>query len=40
MNTMKNDGRSTVIITSHDMMQAARLADRMLIMQNGKITEK
>ncbi|MEW6214943.1 MAG: ATP-binding cassette domain-containing protein [Nitrospirota bacterium] len=33
---MKKEGRLT-IITTHDMAQAERLADRLLIMQDGKI---
>jgi tungstate transport system ATP-binding protein len=37
---MKKDQRSTVVITTHDMAQAERLADRLLIMQNGRILEK
>jgi tungstate transport system ATP-binding protein len=37
---MKKDQRSTVVITTHDMAQAERLADRLLIMQNGRIIEK
>ncbi len=36
---MKKEGRST-IITTHDVAQAERLADRLLIIQNGKIFEK
>ncbi len=35
---MKNDGKSTVVITTHDMTQAERLADKILIMHNGKIS--
>ncbi len=37
---MKKEGRSTVVITTHDMGQAERLADRLLIMQNGRIIDK
>jgi len=36
---MKKEGRS-IIITTHDMAQAERLADRLLFMRNGKIIEK
>jgi tungstate transport system ATP-binding protein len=34
---MKKEGRSKIIIATHDMMQAERLADYMLIMDEGKI---
>lgn len=34
---MKNDGKSTVVITTHDMAQAERLADKLLVLQNGKL---
>ena len=34
---MKKEGRSKIIIATHDMMQAERLADYMLIMDDGKI---
>lgn len=34
---MKKDGRVTVIITTHDREQAARLADSLLVMSDGKI---
>lgn len=34
---MKGDGRVTVIITTHDREQAARLADSLLVMRDGKI---
>lgn len=37
---MKSDGKSTVVITTHDISQAERLADKLLILQNGKITER
>lgn len=37
---MKNDGKSTVVITTHDISQAERLADKLLVLQNGKITER
>lgn len=36
---MKKDRKSTIIITTHDMTQAERLADKLLVLQNGKITE-
>lgn len=34
---MKKEGRSKIIIAGHDMLQAERLADCMLIMDEGKI---
>lgn len=34
---LKKEGKSTIIITTHDMAQAKRLADIMLIMSEGKI---
>lgn len=34
---MKKRGRSTVVITTHDMSQAKRLADRLLLMKDGNI---
>ncbi len=37
--TMKNEGRSTVIMTTHDRDQAERLADRLLVMKHGRIEE-
>lgn len=37
---MKKDQGSIVIITTHDMAQAERLADRLLLIQNGKIAEE
>jgi tungstate transport system ATP-binding protein len=36
---MKKDGRSTVIMTTHDRAQAERLADRLLVMKHGSIAE-
>ncbi len=36
---MKKKGTSTVIVTTHDMKQAERLADRLLVMDEGKISE-
>jgi tungstate transport system ATP-binding protein len=38
--TMRKDGRTTVIMTTHDREQAERLADRLLFMKNGTIGEK
>lgn len=35
--TMKQDGKVTVIMTTHDRDQAARLADRLLVMKDGAI---
>ncbi|MCK5511447.1 MAG: ABC transporter ATP-binding protein [Thermodesulfovibrionia bacterium] len=37
---MKKQGRSTVIITTHYMERGARLADRVLIIQDGQIIDK
>jgi tungstate transport system ATP-binding protein len=37
---MKNDRRSIIVITTHDVAQAERFSDRLMIMQNGKIFEK
>jgi len=34
---MKKEGRSKIIIATHDMMQAERLADSMLLMDEGEI---
>jgi tungstate transport system ATP-binding protein len=34
---MKKDGRTTVIMTTHDREQAERLADRLLVMKHGRI---
>ena len=34
---MKRDGKVTVIMTTHDREQAARLADSLLVMRDGKI---
>ncbi|MBI1811307.1 MAG: ATP-binding cassette domain-containing protein [Nitrospirae bacterium] len=36
---MKKEGRSKIIIATHDMLQAERLADCMLIMDEGKISK-
>jgi tungstate transport system ATP-binding protein len=37
VHAMKKEGRSTVIMTTHDRDQAERLADRLLVMHDGKI---
>jgi tungstate transport system ATP-binding protein len=37
---MKREGRSTVIVMTHDMTQAERLADVLMVMDEGKIKEK
>lgn len=39
ISAMKKDGRTSVIMTTHDREQAERLADRLLFMKNGKIEE-
>ena len=36
---MKKEGKSKIIIATHDMMQAGRLADCMLLMDEGKISK-
>ena len=36
---MKKEGNTTVIMTTHDRDQAERLADRMLVMNKGRIEE-
>ncbi len=36
---LKETGRSTVIITTHDIMQAERLSDKVLILRNGRFFE-
>jgi ABC-type multidrug transport system ATPase subunit len=36
---LKKDGRTMVILTTHDRDQAERLADRLLIMKEGRIAE-
>jgi tungstate transport system ATP-binding protein len=36
---MKEKGSSIVIIATHDIAQAERLADKLLVLQNGKITD-
>jgi ABC-type multidrug transport system ATPase subunit len=33
---MKKMGKSTVVITTHDMSQAKRLADWLLLMKDGR----
>jgi tungstate transport system ATP-binding protein len=37
--TMKQEGRSTVIMTTHDRTQAERLADRLLVLKEGALHE-
>ena len=37
---MKREGMVTVIITTHDREQAARLADALLVMRDGRISER
>jgi tungstate transport system ATP-binding protein len=37
---MKHEGRTTVIMTTHDRAQADRLADRLLIMRQGVLEEE
>jgi tungstate transport system ATP-binding protein len=37
--TMKKNGSTTVIMTTHDREQAERLADRLLVMKQGTIVE-
>ncbi len=39
MKTMKREGRTTVIMTTHDRTQAERLADRLLVMRRGTIED-
>jgi tungstate transport system ATP-binding protein len=34
---LKKEGRSTIVITTHDTAQAERLADKLLFMKNGQI---
>lgn len=34
---MKRDQKSIVVVTTHDMSQAERIADELLVMQNGRI---
>lgn len=36
---MKREGRAIVVITTHDKSQAEKLADKILIMQNGSIID-
>ena len=36
---MKRDSMATVVITTHDREQAARLADHLIVMRGGKVTE-
>lgn len=37
VHAMKNEGRTTVIMTTHDREQAERLADSLLVMKRGRI---
>jgi len=37
VHAMKKEGRTTVIMTTHDREQAERLADRLLVMKHGRI---
>jgi len=37
---VKREGRSTIIMATHDVAQCERLADRMLLIRDGKIQEK
>ncbi len=37
--TLKIEGKSTVIMTTHDRAQAERLADRLLFMRHGRLAE-
>lgn len=39
LSRMKKDKRSIVIMTTHDIAQAERLADRILVMRDGKLSE-
>ncbi len=39
MTAMKGDGRTTVIMTTHDRTQAERLADRLLVIRRGTIED-
>ncbi len=36
----KNGSKKTIIIATHDFSQAERIADKVLLMQNGKVTVK
>ena len=36
--TMKKSGKTIIVVTTHDKAQAERLADRMLVMDEGRIT--
>jgi ABC-type multidrug transport system ATPase subunit len=40
ISNMKKEGRSIVIITTHDGAQAERLTARILLMQEGKIVRR
>jgi ABC-type multidrug transport system ATPase subunit len=35
---MKTETQSTVIVTTHDMKQAEKLADTLLLLKDGKIS--
>jgi tungstate transport system ATP-binding protein len=37
---MKNYHKATVVMTTHNMEQAGRLADKLLVLQNGELAEK
>jgi ABC-type multidrug transport system ATPase subunit len=39
IDNLKKDGRTLVIMTTHDRDQAARLADCLLIMKEGRLEE-
>ena len=39
INRMKLEGSITVLMTTHDLNQAKRLTDRILVMDNGSISE-
>jgi ABC-type phosphate transport system ATPase subunit len=38
--SLKRSGKTTVIITTHDREQAMRLADSMIAMRNGRISDQ
>ncbi len=38
--TLKREARTTIIITTHDRDQAARIADQVLMMHDGRIVQK
>jgi tungstate transport system ATP-binding protein len=37
---MKNYHKATIVMTTHNMDQAGRLADKLLVLQNGELAEK